>query len=76
MIYVFLPVLFSLGLSRFLAEHVTGQLRLLILVVPCVMESLWLPIVLNMLEDILCHFPIVTYLDKDVLIGQVIKGLQ
>ena len=38
--YVFLPqALVHLFLSKFMAEHVTGQFRLLILVVPCQMEA-------------------------------------
>ena len=40
-------------LSMFLAEHVTGQFRLLFLVVPCWMEIPGLPTFLNMLEDVL-----------------------
>ena len=51
--YVFpSPVLIPLVLCKFLAEHVKGQLRQLILVAPCWMEAPWLPIVLNMLADI------------------------
>ena len=38
-----------LVLSKFLAEHVNGQLRHLLLVAPCWMEAPWLPTVLNML---------------------------
>ena len=46
--YVFPPhALFLLVLSKFLAEHVSSQLRHLILVVPCWMEAPWLPTVLN-----------------------------
>ena len=33
----------TLVLSQFLAEHVTGQFRLVILVAPCWMEAPWLP---------------------------------
>ena len=52
--YVFPPpVLVPLVLSKFLAEHVKGQLRHLILLVSCWMEALWLPAVLNMLSDAL-----------------------
>ena len=51
--YVFPPhALVPLVLSKFLVEHVNGQLRHLILVVPCWMEAPWLPTVLNMLADI------------------------
>ena len=50
--YVFPPpTLVLLVLSKFLAEHVKGQLRLLILVAPCQMEAPWHPTVLNMLAD-------------------------
>ena len=45
------PALVSLVLSKFLAEHVKGQLRHLLLVAPCWMEAPWLPTVLNMLAD-------------------------
>ena len=56
--YVFpSPALVPLVFSRFLAEHVTGQFRLLILVAPCWMEAPWLPTVPNILDDYLhcCH---------------------
>ena len=52
--YVFPPhALVSLVLSRFFLEHVTGQFKLWILVVPCGMESPLLHTVLSMLEDTL-----------------------
>ena len=38
--YVFPPTLVPMVLSKFLAEHVKGQLRHLILVAPCWMEAL------------------------------------
>ena len=42
--YVFSPpALVPLVLSKFLAEHVKGQTRILILVAPCWMEAPWLP---------------------------------
>ena len=42
--YVFhSPALFYLVLSRFLAEHVIGQFRLLILAASCWIEAPWLP---------------------------------
>ena len=45
--YVFpAAALVPLVLSRFLAEHVTGKARFLILVVPCWMEASWLSRVL------------------------------
>ena len=51
--YVFpLPALVPLVLSKFLEEHVKGQLRLFMLVPPCQMETPWLPTVLNMLVDV------------------------
>ena len=70
------PALVPLVLSKFLVEHVNGQLRHLILVVPCWMEAPWLPTVLNMLADVPQQCPIVKDLIMDVLVGQVLKGLQ
>ena len=68
--YVFpSPTLVHLVLSKFLAEHVKGQLRLLILVAPCWMET-WLPTDLNMLADIPQHDPIIKDLIMDVSVGQ------
>ena len=58
-----------------LAEHVKGQLRLLILVAPCWMEAPWLPTVLNMLADIPQCCPIIKDLVLDVSVGYVLKGL-
>ena len=49
---VFISALDSLVLSKFLAEHITDQFRILILVTPCWMEAAWLPKVIGMLEDI------------------------
>ena len=70
--YVFPPpALAPLVLSKFLAEHVNGQLRHLLLVAPC-----WLPTVLNMLADVPQWCPLVKDLIMDVLVGQVLKGLQ
>ena len=68
------PALSPLVLSKFLAEHVTGQFRLLILVVPCWMAGLWLPTVLNMLEDIPQCCTVTKDLIMDVSVGQVLKG--
>ena len=45
------PALVSSVLSRFLADHVTGHLRLL--VTPYWVEASWLSTFLSMLEDIL-----------------------
>ena len=53
------PALVPLVLSKFLEEHVKGQLRWLILVAPCWMEAPWLPTVLNMLADIPQQRPII-----------------
>ena len=51
--YVFPPLaLVPLVLSMFLEEHVSGQLRHLLLLAPCWMEVPWLPTVLNMLADV------------------------
>ena len=68
--YVFLPPALVL-----LAEHITGQFRLLILVVPCLMEAPWLPTVLNLLADIPWHCPVINDLVMDVSVGQVLKHL-
>ena len=74
--YVFPPLaLVCLVLSKFLVEHVNGQLRHLLLVAPCWMEAPWLPTVLNMLADVPQQCPIIKDLIMDVLVGQVPKGL-
>ena len=74
--YVFPPLaLVPLVLSKFLAEHVNGQLRHLILVATHWMEAPWLPTILNMLADVPQWCPIVKDLVMDVLVGQVLKGL-
>ena len=74
--YMFpLPALVPLILSKFLAEHVKGQLRQLILMAPCWMEAPWLPSVLNLLGDIPRWCPIIKDLILDVSVGQVLKGL-
>ena len=75
--YVFPPpALVPLVLSKFLAEHVNGQLRLLLLVAPCWMEAPWLPTVLSMLADVPWQCPIIKDLIMDVLVGQALKGLR
>ena len=75
--YVFpLPALVPFVLSKFLAEHINGQLRHLLLVAPCWMEAPWLPTDLNMLADVLQWCPIMKDLIMDVLVGQALKGLQ
>ena len=74
--YVFPPLaLVPLVLAKFLAEHLNGQLRHLLLVAPCWMEGPWLPTVLSMLADIPRWCPIVKDLIADVSLGQVLKGL-
>ena len=73
--YMFLPpALVPLVLSKFWVEHVTGQLRHLILVAPW-MEAPWLSTVLNMLANISRWCPIIHDLIMDVSVGQVLKGL-
>ena len=69
------PALASLVLHKFLAEHVKGQLRLLILVAPCWMEAPWLPTVFNMLAAIPQYCPIIKDLVMDVSMGHMLKGL-
>ena len=74
--YVFpSPALVPLVLSKFLEEHVKGQLRYLILVAPCWMEAPWLPTVVNMLENIPWQCPIIKDLIMDVSVGQAHKCL-
>ena len=51
--------LVPLVLSKFLAEHVNGQLRHLLLAAPCWREAPWLPTVLNMLADVPWCCPII-----------------
>ena len=73
--YVYpLSALISLVLSKFLAEHVTNQFRLLILVASYWMEAPWFTTVLNILEDVLHWCPIVKDHVIDILVGQVLKG--
>ena len=75
--YVFPPpALVPLVLSKFLAEHVNGQLRQLLLVAPCWMEAPWLPTVLNMLVDVPQWCPLLKNLVVDVSVGQALKGLR
>ena len=69
------PASVSLVLSKFQAEHVTGNSRHLILVAPCWMEALWLPTVLNMLADISQCCSVIKDLIMDVSVGQVLKVL-
>ena len=69
------PALVSLGLFKFVAEHVKDQCRRLILVAPCWMEAPWLPTVLNMLVDVPQQCPIIKDLIMDVSVGQALKHL-
>ena len=75
--YVFPPLaLVPLVLSKFLAEHVNGQVRHLILVAPCWMETPWLPTVLSMLAR---YSLVVSHHKRShcgcFMVGQVLKGL-
>ena len=71
--YVFPPSsLITLVLSKFLEEHLTGQLRHLILVATYWMEVSCLPTLLNMLEDILHWYPLTEDVVKDVSVRQVL----
>ena len=75
--YVFHPpALVPLVLSKFLAEHVNGQFRHLILVASCWMKAPWLPTILNMLADIPQQCPTIKDLIMDASVGQALKGLQ
>ena len=69
------PALIPLVLSMFLAEHVKGQIKLLILIT-CWMEAPWLSTVLNMLADAPQWCPIIKNLITGVSVGQMLKGLQ
>ena len=69
------PTLVPLVLYKFLAEHVKGQLRLLLLVAPCRMEAPWLSTVLNMLAGVPQQCPIIKDLIMDVVVGHLLKGL-
>ena len=69
------PTLVPLVLSKFLAEHVKGECRLLILVAPCWMEAPWLTTVLNMLADIPYWCPIIKDVVMNLLVGHVLKAV-
>ena len=69
------PALVPLVLSKFLAECVTSQFRLPILVTPCWKEAPWLPTVLNILADVPHGFPIIKDLIMDVPVGWMLKGV-
>ena len=61
--------------SLFLAEKVTDQFRLLILVASCLMKASWLPTVLSMLADSHHWCPIIKDLIMDVSVSWVLKRL-
>ena len=65
--------LIPLVLSKFLAGHIKGQLRHLILVALCWMEAPWLPTVLNVLANVPQHCPIIKDLTMNVLVEYVLK---
>ena len=71
-----LPTLVPIVFTKSLAEHVTGRFGLLILAAPCWIEAPWLPTALNMLEDISHQCSVIKDLMRDVLVSQVLKGLQ
>ena len=60
--------LIPLVLSKFLVKYIISQFRFLILVVP------WLPTILNMLEDVPHHCPVIKDLVMDVSVGPVAQG--
>ena len=62
------PALVALALSKFLAEHVTGQFRFLVLVASGWKEAAWFPTILDVLKDISLECPIV----KDLIIDVVV----
>ena len=70
------PSFIPMVMSKFLAECVTGQSRLGILVAPCWMEAAWHATTFNMLADIPHQCPFVKYLVLDVLVGQVSMDIQ
>ena len=75
MLYVPPPTFLPLVQSKLLAEHVKGQLRLLILVALCWMEVPWFTTVLNILANVLWQCPIIKDPIMDVLVGHMLKGL-
>ena len=59
------PALVYLVVSKFLAEHVTGEFIIFIHITPCWMETPWPHTVLKMLEVIPLCVPIVRDLFRD-----------
>ena len=76
MSYMFPQALVPLVLSNFLAGHVTGQFRILILVAPCWMEAPCLSTAHNILAEIPHWCPMVKDLVRDVSVSRMLKGLQ
>ena len=75
-IYVFPPPpLVLLVLSRFPAEHVIGQFRLLILVAHCWNKAPYLPAVLNTFEYISHWCPSLNILKMNLFVDQVLMGV-
>ena len=66
-IMYFLLLHFLLIISKFLAEHSTGQFKFLIPNVPYWVQVSWLPTVLNMLEDIPHQCPLIENCIRDAL---------
>ena len=58
----------------FLAEHVMGQFRIVILVVSCWIEAIWFSAGLNMLVDIPHCYPNIQNLVMGVLVGVCAQG--
>ena len=74
--YIFPPSpLILLVLSKYLAKHVIGQFRILIVIASCWIKDCWLPSVLSMLEDVQHWCPIMINFVMDVLLGWVLKFL-
>ena len=74
MSYVFpSPSLVPLVLYHFLAECITGQFILLILVAPFWMEAPWLPMAVNMLADVPYQCPIIKDFIMDVSVGWLLR---
>ena len=74
--YVFPPpLLVSLVLAKFLADHVKDQFRLLFLVAVYSMEVTWLPTVLKNLEDIPFWWSIIQNVILAVLVDWELKDM-
>ena len=73
--YVYPLILIPILLLKFLAEHVIGQFRLPILVVPCCIKVLWLLTILNMWWDVPDQCHVVKVLIREAPVDWVLKGL-